>query len=117
MLMITPCTGKFITTEDSILPSPSYKPQLTVRILTCRQKTLITLSLFARHNPRTTAQAICGTTSLQKQPCHLQVHHNTCNDDAETAATQVNYSMLCLKQSFTGLISVTSEILLNKQVL
>lgn len=51
MLMFTPCTGKYITTEDSILPPSSYKTQLTVKKPTSRQTTLIILSFLARHKP------------------------------------------------------------------
>lgn len=71
MLMITPCTGKFLTIEDSILPPFSYKPQLTVKIMTCRQKTVIILSLFARHNPRTIAQSPCATTDHHCRSSHV----------------------------------------------
>lgn len=64
VLMITPRTGKSITTKDSILPPSSYKLQLTDKILTCRQKTLIILSFFARHNPRTIAQSTTAEAAM-----------------------------------------------------
>lgn len=78
-LTITLCTHKFVR-EDSRFPQSNYTSVFCysspnhsqLSILTCGQKTLIILSHFARHNPRTTAKSTCGTSDHHCRSHHLQ---------------------------------------------